>query len=148
MYFGACVLIMNKDGQILAVSRKDNKEDFGLPGGKVEPGETPIEAALRELFEETGYQAIEPRYHMIYHAENDGKLAVTYQLDAAALKQVKTPTESGVVSWVSPDVLAAGKTFGDYNRSLFKTIGIRLKSDEGYAYYTGAQMPTMKKKIG
>ena len=136
MYFGACVLVMGEGGKILAVSRKDDKEDFGLPGGKVEPGETPIEAACRELLEETGYQVVDPRYsHIIYHAETDGKLAVTYEIPLGALKQTKTPKETGVVAWVTPDVLAEGKTFGEYNRGLFKTVGIKLKSEMNELYH-------------
>lgn len=39
--------------EILMVRRKDTG-DFALPGGKVEKGETPAEAAVRELLEETG----------------------------------------------------------------------------------------------
>jgi 8-oxo-dGTP pyrophosphatase MutT (NUDIX family) len=144
MYFGACVLMINGDGHILAVSRKDDKNDFGLPGGKVEPGETPIEAAMRELYEETGFKVSNAQHHMIYHAESDGKLAVTYQL-TGELKQISTPTETGVVSWVTPDVLAAGKTFGEYNRNLFKAIGLRLQSERN-SYYNDYGPASVKKK--
>lgn len=39
---------------VLMVERKDEKDAFGLPGGKVEPGEEPAAAAARELEEEVG----------------------------------------------------------------------------------------------
>jgi ADP-ribose pyrophosphatase YjhB (NUDIX family) len=39
---------------VLMVPRGDEPGKYGLPGGKVERGETPTEAALRELAEETG----------------------------------------------------------------------------------------------
>lgn len=134
MIFGVCVFIMNDKGQLLSVSRKDDPADIGLPGGKVDAGETPLEAALRELFEETGHRA-DPRFaQLIYHAETDGQLAVTYQIPFSAIKKAKEPTEAGVVSWQSPDVLATGKTFGNYNRGLFKTIGLKYGRDDGYGY--------------
>ena len=51
----ACVLIQDPyTGLILGVSRKDDPNDFGLPGGKCEPGEDSLTTALRELREETG----------------------------------------------------------------------------------------------
>lgn len=51
---------------VLMVERKDEPGAFGLPGGKVEPGETPAEAAARELEEETTIRtwpsALQPLY--------------------------------------------------------------------------------------
>lgn len=45
--------IEDTEGDILMVSRK-NGSGFGLPGGKVDPGEDLFEACIREIFEETG----------------------------------------------------------------------------------------------
>lgn len=42
---------------LLRHSHKPNGNTWGLPSGKVEPGETDQHAALRELYEETGYRA-------------------------------------------------------------------------------------------
>ncbi|ATP40929.1 ADP-ribose pyrophosphatase [Solibacillus sp. R5-41] len=50
---GACVLIFNKENQLLMQLRKDNK-CWGLAGGSMELGENLEEVALREMLEETG----------------------------------------------------------------------------------------------
>lgn len=54
-----CLCFLVRDGQVL-LGRK--KRGFGEgrivgPGGKVEPGERPVEAAVREVAEETGLRA-------------------------------------------------------------------------------------------
>jgi 8-oxo-dGTP diphosphatase len=52
----ACALV-DADGRVLIAQRPEGKPLAGLwefPGGKVEPGETPEEALIRELEEELG----------------------------------------------------------------------------------------------
>ncbi|RHZ36398.1 class I tRNA ligase family protein [endosymbiont GvMRE of Glomus versiforme] len=45
------VIIQNKEGKILML--KEKKWGWIFPGGKIEEGETPLQAAKREVFEET-----------------------------------------------------------------------------------------------
>ncbi|MBO5620970.1 MAG: NUDIX domain-containing protein, partial [Butyrivibrio sp.] len=53
MTVGCGVLVENEKGQILLQKRSDTGE-WCVPGGALEPGETYIEAAQRELSEEVG----------------------------------------------------------------------------------------------
>jgi 8-oxo-dGTP pyrophosphatase MutT (NUDIX family) len=51
---------LEHDGKFLILHRHPNKSQgntWGLPAGKVEPGESDPDAILREVREETGYQA-------------------------------------------------------------------------------------------
>lgn len=55
----AALAVLVRDGQVLLVRRR-NPPDAGLwgfPGGHVEPGETALAAAVRELHEETSVLA-------------------------------------------------------------------------------------------
>ena len=53
----AAVALIDPDGRVLLAQRPEGKPMAGLwefPGGKVEPGETPEAALIRELHEELG----------------------------------------------------------------------------------------------
>lgn len=47
------VAIRNRDGLVLTV-RKQGSDGFMMPGGKPEPGESPVQTACREVSEEIG----------------------------------------------------------------------------------------------
>lgn len=119
----ACAIVFNKDGLILAVSRKHDITDMGLPGGKVEPDETCAEAAARELFEETGLIAIESEF--VFGDECHGE--VTYWAAAYLMKvvgKIKQKSNEGIVRWVEPKVVTIG-CFGNYNKKLFDALNIK-----------------------
>ena len=75
---GACV-ILTKEDKILGVTRKYNHSDWGLPGGKLDPGETALEAIVREAKEETGLDIVNlidtniqtPGYKLVYYILNE-----------------------------------------------------------------------------
>lgn len=57
-------IIFQKGSNKLLVSHptgnpKDGKHSWDIPKGHVEKGEDPLEAALRELYEETGLEHVE-----------------------------------------------------------------------------------------
>jgi len=60
-YDTALIIPITKEGKIiLAKQEQPGKKPFiGLVGGRVDEGEKPLEAAKRELLEETGYKAKE-----------------------------------------------------------------------------------------
>lgn len=49
----AAAIVRNEKGYILLQRRSDNHQ-WGIPGGIIEPGETPAQAVVREVLEETG----------------------------------------------------------------------------------------------
>lgn len=123
----AAILIIEK-GLILAVARKNNPNDFGLPGGKCEEGESFEDAALRELFEETGIKAYDT--HLVFERNVPGEedyitrtfMVEKYYGEVPSDEDQKKKGE-GRVKWVTPEELIAG-CFGQYNTNLLKTLGI------------------------
>ena len=74
-----------KDDKIMCIRYKDiNKDFFDIPGGKIEDGETPLDAAKRECHEELGNNAIfdETLFELVMEfdeiATSDGKTPIHF----------------------------------------------------------------------
>ena len=66
----AKVAVIKNDGQILLLRRSptDTRRpgEWDFPGGRVDPGETPLQAAVRELQEEAGMSVLPDSLALLY----------------------------------------------------------------------------------
>lgn len=107
----ASVYAERADGQILLLKRAEGTAMAGfffLPGGLVDPGETPWEAAARELREESGLEFSEPPamvgcYPMYIYGREFLQLTFRGRVDG----DLATSGEHTDYRWVEPDEWAA-----------------------------------------
>lgn len=109
------IFVRNSEGNILAVSRKDDHTAFGLPGGKYEKSDITLKnCAKREFFEETGLSIDDLK--LIYVHDDDYNY-VNFTFTGNISGEINTQ-EAGIVKWVSKETLLNGP-FGFYNKLLF-----------------------------
>ena len=100
--------ILIRQGRILLIRRKNppSLDMYAFPGGRAESGEKPEQTALRELEEETGIVAHDPRLFAFYdlQSENPGRhfhLSVfLVEADAEAIAEARD--DAADAGWYSP----------------------------------------------
>ncbi len=70
-----------------------------VPGGKKKPGETPLEACVREMREETGLEALSLRLRGIAHITSDNKEATAWYFSSALTEGKLRGSEEGLPFW-------------------------------------------------
>lgn len=94
---GVGVILLDRSGCIL-LERRSDCGAWGLPGGKVGPGETFTQAAEREILEETGFQAKVMELLGVYSGAEGRVLIfpdngdVVYIVDVILVAQIRTGT--------------------------------------------------------
>lgn len=68
---GAAAFVLDRDGRVLLVRHTYGRLNWEIPGGASEPGESVVQAALRELHEEAGVDAIAESLAGIYYDAAD-----------------------------------------------------------------------------
>jgi ADP-ribose pyrophosphatase YjhB (NUDIX family) len=114
----AQVVLINEEGLILAVSRKDNHNDMGLPGGKMdlEDNMDPMVTAIRECKEETGLDVYDLK--LVFAIHKSGNMGYTY---LAKYSGEINHNEPHVVKWLPMQPLINGK-FGRYNQMVCESL--------------------------
>ncbi len=130
----ALVLIVRERSPIgweaLMVGRKDSPGHFGLPGGKIEPGESPVAAALRELKEETGLDAWEKGCEEVYTGfSSRGRLVRTFLCRAYAGTPPVT-CEGQPVAWQPMPLQRFAGHLGGYYMGLEHAFATRVRLQE------------------
>jgi len=105
--------ILPLGGSLLLTHQSSPWPEFQLPGGGMDPGESPIMALHREVAEETGWKIAAPRRigvfrRFAYMPEYDlfaEKMCLIYV--ARPVRQLHAPTEAGHTAAWKPQAVAA-----------------------------------------
>lgn len=121
-------VILNEKNEVLCVSRKDNHNDFGLPGGAVEEFDTSLEEALkREIFEETGLTANMSTAVMIFSMFKGNNMGYTYLIKD--WEGILGSEEPHIIKWSNYQTVLDGK-FGIWNKLVLDSLtdmGVKIK---------------------
>lgn len=103
------VVVTNSDGDVLLIRRSDN-QNWAVPGGAIDLGESMVQAAVRETLEETGVECeitglvgiyTDPKHVILYTSNGEVRQEFSILLTARATDGVPTPSsESSEVRWV------------------------------------------------
>ncbi len=109
-----------RDGRVLIVHR-ERHGDWSLPKGKLEPGETFEEAALREVEEETGVRAMLGEYlgETHYVVEQGPKVVRWWTMTTG--DDAGPSNEVDAVAWVTLDE-ARGRLSYERDRELVEQV--------------------------
>ena len=97
---GAAILVANPRGEVLLLKRAPESyfapDKWGFPGGKIEEGETPLQAALRETKEETQLVVNDPVPLGVFNSAVEAFYGASFEGD------VKIDFEHTDWKWVPP----------------------------------------------
>ena len=116
MLLVSAVALIDRDGRVLLAQRPEGKAMAGLwefPGGKIEPGETPETALIRELNEELGINTaasclapLSFASHSYGARDNRAAFHLLMMLYVCRRWQGRPqPIEGGALKWVRPQQL-------------------------------------------
>ena len=103
------VVVTNDAGEILMIRRTDN-DNWAVPGGAIDLGESVAQAAVRETSEESGIECeitgivgiySDPKHVLLYTSNGEVRQEFSIVLTARPLSGRPTPSnESSEVRWV------------------------------------------------
>jgi 8-oxo-dGTP diphosphatase len=102
-------LIIGDDRRVLITQRRADQAlplQWELPGGKIEPGEAPVAALVRELREELGITPVVGRiWDVLFHAYPTFDLVMLVYACRLGPGEVPRPVEVADLAWVATDEL-------------------------------------------
>ena len=128
-------VVLNQDGKVLVVNQRGSS--WSLPKGHVDPGEEPLEAAIREVKEESGVDGLKflktlgayGRYKIGLNAQEDKsewKVLLFFLFKTDKSKLAPQDPHNPEARWVSPDEVEVLLTHPK-DKAFFKSIREKIK---------------------
>ena len=133
------VVVVNDAGDVLMIRRSDN-DNWAVPGGAIDLGESMVQAAVRETREETGIECeitglvgiyTDPKHVLLYTSNGEVRQEFSILLTGVPTGGQPTPSsESSEVRWVPREDVAGYQM----DRSMRLRIGHYLAGRSGSPY--------------
>jgi ADP-ribose pyrophosphatase YjhB (NUDIX family) len=132
---GVFAAIFDDDGRILCVRRAYGPRNWTIPGGRLEPRESPTDALLREVAEETGYVVRVSRFVGVYSAPFRDDLVLMFVAEIIGRSEWRPNDEIAEARYFRPDDLPDSMTSRTLARIRDAVVGkvgvLRVFADEG-----------------
>ena len=107
-------LITDGDRRLLQNRTKNEWQGYTLPGGHVEPGESFVDAVIREMKEETGLDIKNPRLAGVKQFPIEGGRYVVLLFKANEYSGTVVSSDEGQMVWVDSNHLPEIHTVDDF----------------------------------
>ena len=110
------VLCLLEEGDRILLQNRMKKDwrGYTLPGGHVEPGESFVDAVIREMKEETGLEIIHPRLVGVKQFPIENGRYVVFLFKATEYRGALVSSEEGPMEWVPYRRLPEINTVDDF----------------------------------
>ncbi|MBR0819705.1 NUDIX hydrolase [Bradyrhizobium liaoningense] len=119
---------------LVAVVRQRKRNEWVLPKGKLDDGETPKEAAHREVLEETGHNVAIHEFlgTLVYQSGGRSKVVHFWRMEAEGGPVRKLMNDIKAVDWLTLDD-ALARLSREYERAFLLQVGPMALAAAGFA---------------
>lgn len=108
-------LIHNEDSYLLQDRVKEDWKGYTLPGGHVEPGESIVDAVVREMKEETGLMIKSPRLCGVKQFPIEGGRYIVFLFETDQFEGKVVDSDEGKMHWVKTSELLNVNLVDDFD---------------------------------